>query len=678
MEEEEKNITGQKARLEKIKKWQKRLEKDYRPLIDKRVEALKYRDSDPAIVAVLENRSKLTTTDMQDAIDMAKPDILETIAGIDEPLKLDPSEAMYVESVKKLQALGNDMVKKKNKWFRICSDFLDDSMVFQFGCIKYQWISEEKTTEKEYEGLEDVEIQAFIADGWELVEDKAANEPDEVIPTSRLGTEPFTRGRKTILKKLTTDEYVRYDVVPSERIRFTLDTKDFADTPIVVEEIRLYEHAFIKAYGKENFKKVKNAKEQLEKPDKDFENRFKHVGGIQHVFDEKSGKYKAYECYFWNEDIPWVMTYAALDVVMLDEKNKYGKPPYRGGSPFLIAHSLIGKGYYDLIKSIMEERTFLKRQFADIIIQNNYRRFFINIEACGMNIEDYENNTAMNALIRCTGSVGNDNIRPEQKIELGQDSLRYWELCNVEKDGHIPTPRTYGGLQGGANEKTYRGQQLKVNQAAKKLLMMMRAYMEEVFGPLFQDTLDCIAKFMKKKTVVRYLNEDYDISPEDIVCKYALIVNVGLGSHDKQDLVVKLQQLIGLAMQETETGIVTPQNLYYMTSELVKAMGFLNTMDFVTDPKLKETVMKLIQMIAMFMTHMSELHIQDPEMLQAMQAMQGMIQQVMQALGVKQEPQKGGQNTRGTQVGEKPAALPMNPGNPFNPQQTISGNGFVA
>lgn len=664
-EEKKKEKKGRtpEERLKYLHDWHKKLESQYSKLKDKRREALKYRDADPSIVAIMENRSKITTTDMQDAIDMAKPDILETVAGIDEPLKLDPDNANFVEAVKKLQVLGNVMVKRKNKWFRICSDFLDDSMVLQFGCIKYRWIEEKKVTEKTYEGLEDMELQSLL------------QKPDSAISEDKI-----EEGKRTTkIKYSTTDEYVRYDVVPAERIKFPLDTKDFAETPIVIEEVRLYEHEFVRNYGKKNFDKVKDAKDALDraKPDEAFNLRFKHVGGLDHLYDKQADKYKAYECYFWEDDKAWVMTYAALDIIMLDEENKYGKPPYRGGSPFLIAHSLIGKGYYDCIKNIMEERTHFKRQIWDVITQNNYRRYFVNLTDCGMNIDDYENNSAMNALVRCEGPV-TGNIMAEEKIPLSSDNLAFWEILNVEKDNHIPTSRAFAGVEGGKDERTYRGKQLKVNQAAKKLLMMMRGYMEEVFGPLFQDTLDCIAKFMKKKTIVRYLNEDYEIDPEDIICKYALIVNVGLGAHDKQDLIVKLQQLIGLAMKQMETGIVTPQNLYYMNSELVKAMGFLNTMDFVTDPKLKETVMQLIHLVLTMMQHFGEIHAQEPEMQEVTKHMMEMIQQVMQALGIKPPKGQGGENAKGTQPGQQPARIQEQPAEPMNPATEITGGNYFA
>lgn len=652
-------------RLKYCTDWKGKLDDQFAMLQSKRADALKFRDADPSIVAIIKDRSRVTTTDMQDAIDMAKPDILETVAGIDEPLKLEPSEAKWVEPVKKLQVLGNVMVKRKNKWFRICSDFLDDSMVLQFGCIKYRWIEDIKVTKKVYEGITDDEIAG-------LLQNPATSVVEDVISDDGM-TRMVTIAYRTI------DEYVRYDNVPSERIKFPLDTKDFAETPIVIEEVRLYEHEFVRDYGEKAFKQVKDIVESMssDNPDPNFSERFKHVGGIDYIYDKDRSQYKAYECYFWEGMTPWVLTYSA-DVVLQDEENKYGKPPYRGGSPFLIAHALIGKGYYDNLREIQRERTFIRRQINDIITQNSNRRFFINIEGSGMNIDDYENNSAMNALVRFSGDIGPNNIRPEEKIPLGQDILAYWELLSNEKDAHIPTPRAYTGIEGAADESTYRGKQLKVNQASKKLLMMMRTYMEEVFGPLFQDTLDCIAKFMKKRTVVRYLDEDYEINPDEIICEYAMVVNCGLGSHDKEDLIVKLQQLIGLALQQVSLGIFTSQNFYYINSELVKAMGFLNTSDFVTDPSVTQAIIELVQTMEALLQAMAQVpQFQQTVMEMIPQYMQ-MKAKILTAMGVQPEKDEGGKNPNGTQEGQNTPAIQEQAAQPFEPQTNVSGGGFFA
>jgi hypothetical protein len=655
--------TGRDKRLEICQTWHKFLDSQYRELKDIRRKSFLYRDADPSIVTVIEGRSQITTTDLQDAIDTAKPDILETIAGIDEPLKLDPDEARYVEPVKKLQVLGNVMVKRKNKWFRICSDFLDDSMLLKFGCIKYRWEISEEVITKIFEDLTDEQIIGL------QLEKKAEIVKDETGEDGK---------RTTEIKYTVNDEYVRYDVVPSERIMFPLDTRDFAECPMVIEEVRLYEHEYRKMYGDDNFEKVKELKEACGKgKNEDFNQRFKHLGNVSvnHIFDEKGNRWKAYESYFWNKDKPWMMTWVG-DIVFtdFDVENKYRKPPYRGGSPFLIAHSLIGKGYVDYLKNIQEEHTFLLRSINDVVSMNCHRRFFVD-SAAGMDIDAYENNSATNAYIPCDSSQPLEQvIMPEPKQALTPEVLAFYELQQKEKDAHIPTPRAYGGLEGAKDERTYRGKQMKVSQASKKLLMMVRAYMEEVFGPLFQDTLDCIARFMTKKTTVRYLEQDYDIAPEEIICKYALIVNVGLGAHDKQDLIVKLQQLIGLAAQQMQLGIITPQNMHYMMSELVKAMGFLNTTDFVTDPKVKETVIKFVQMVQMMMEHIAQT---DPETAQAVQPISQMAQQVLAMFGIQPE-QQGGQNAKGTQTGETPARIQEQPANAMNPATEISGGNYFA
>ena len=655
----------QKERLEYCQEWKNKLDQQFLALKEQRKDSLNHLAADESIVAVLDGRSRITTTDMQDAIDAAKPDILETIAGVDDPMKLDPDSGEWVEKVKKLEILGNVMIRRKNSWYRICNDFLDDSMVMKFGCIKYRWVKEKPPVIKEYEGLDDLEIQGLLM-----------GKADVSLLSDEVGGDGK---RVTKINYVTKDEYVKYDGVPAERIKFPLDTKDFASTPIVIEEVVLYEHDYIKQYGQTFFNKVKEMKKATEKPadDSAFNARLKHLGGVDHLFDSKADKYRAYETYFWVEGKAWVMTWVG-DEIALDEENKYGKPPYRGGSPFLVAHCLIGKGYIDLIGKLQEEHTALKRLGQDVITQNCFRRLYADIDSLGMNIDDFENNSATNALVRCQANP-NEHIMMEPKIPLGQEFLSWIEMFNIEKDSHIPTPRSYAGLEGAKEERTYRGKQLKVNQASKKILMMMRGYMEEVFGPLFQDTLDCIAKFMKQPTVKRYLNVDYDISPEDVICKYALVVNVGLGSHDKQDLIVKLQQLIGLAMQQMHTGIITAQNLYYMNQELVKAMGFLNTTDFVTDPQLQQAVMELIQE----MTKLLQVMGQNPQMAQLVQMIGSQFQQTSQKvatlLGVQQEqPKGGGNNSQGTQPGQNPAAIPTQPGNEFNPQTLIDGKGFYS
>ncbi len=658
-----------REKLDFCRKWIAKLNGDYSQLNADRETALKFINSDPSIVDLIKGRSQIVTTDMQDAIDMAKPDILESIAGNDDPLHLEPTGSEDVEPVKRLEILGNIMIKRKNPWFRRCSDFLDDSMKLKLGVFKYQWVEDIKTIEKEYKDLTDEELLALLE-----------------APSASLVVQQGDKGKdgkpipRTIIAYTQTDEYVRIDTVPAERIKFPLDTKDFENAAIVIEEVRFYRHEFIKQYGKEAFKKIEEeykavgANTELEEAGI-TEQRFKDVGGASFIYDKESDKYKAWECYFWEEDEekPWIFCFAG-DEVLIDEANKYGKPPYRGGSPFLLAHRLLGNGYFDLLKEIQRQRTFFKRQIFDNVTQANYRRYFGDPDR--LNLDDYLNNNATNALIRVQGDPSTA-VMAEEKAPLPREVLEFWELLNVEKDYHTPTPRAFTGVNPKVINRTYRGQAQQIGQASKKLLMMIRAYMEDVFGPLFSDVLDCIMKFMKRSTSIRYLNRDYDITPDNIVGRYDMAVNVGLGAHDKNDVIVKLQQLIGLMYQAMAVapGVIIPQNIHYVFQELVKAMGFLNTTDFVTDPRIRELVTQFTETVTAMLQEVA-----------ATPGLQGvaeyigqllpMAQQLMAALGMAPQAQaRGGENPKGTFPGQEPAAIPEQAVNSVFPRMTPDGGG---
>ena len=63
-------------------------------------------------------------------------------------------------------------------------------------------------------------------------------------------------------------------------------------------------------------------------------------------------------------------------------------------------------------------------------------------------------------------------------------------------------------------------------------------------------------------------------------------VSVALGSGNKDQQMMHISQMLQFAGQAMQGGlkIVTEQNMYNLGSTLVKAMGFQNVNDFLTDP----------------------------------------------------------------------------------------------
>ena len=86
--------------------------------------------------------------------------------------------------------------------------------------------------------------------------------------------------------------------------------------------------------------------------------------------------------------------------------------------------------------------------------------------------------------------------------------------------------------------------------------------------------------------MVRLRNEWVPVRPDVWNDKYDCTVSVALGSGNKDQQMMHLSQMLSFAGEAMSGGlrIVSEQNMYNLGSALVKAMGFQNVNDFLTDP----------------------------------------------------------------------------------------------
>ena len=81
-------------------------------------------------------------------------------------------------------------------------------------------------------------------------------------------------------------------------------------------------------------------------------------------------------------------------------------------------------------------------------------------------------------------------------------------------------------------------------------------------------------------------NEWVPVRPDAWRDKYDCTVSVALGSGNKDQQMMHLSQMLQFAAESMKGGlpIVSVQNMYNLGASLVKAMGFQNVDDFLTDP----------------------------------------------------------------------------------------------
>lgn len=656
--------------LDFILKNMRQIKDDMKTLNENRAEAEKFYRGDPEIVEIAEKRSKATTSDLFDVVEWAKPSLLEIFAGGDEVCSLSPASEEDVPKVEKQNLLVNMQMKVKNNWFMVLHDWLDDALKLKVGWIKYQWYREEKSFTKEYNGLTQAEYDAKIQeDNVQIVQ-----QIDTVVSTESF--DPLTgqiipevRTYDVVLRYTVEDEYPLIEAVPAEDFGFPIRCRHISDAEFCWHRTFLPKWKVIKKYGKAALNRIEKAKDTLEDRNNEVaRERFADLGRA-FFWKEETEEYIFYEVYYRDPDTgdPKIVD-ICFDELFDERDNKYLKPPFHGITPIKMAHRVAGFSFYDLIKEIQCIRTALLRQILDNVYFSNNRRYFGDTDR--LNIDDYLNNNVPGALIRTYGDP-NLVIKAEEKAPLPSEIFPFWELLNTEKDYHSGVPRSFQGVNPDVLNKTWRGQNQQVSQASQRIAMMARLIAEMAIRPLINDVVDLNIRFLKKKTAVRYLNDWVEIEPDNIVGKYDVIVNVGLGTGNKQEIIAFVQQLLGIYAQIMKAGVrvVTPTNVYNAMKELVKAMGFRNVGDFVTDPKFGDAVAALLQIL------MQRGILQgDPQIGQ-------IAYDIALQLGLVQPPKPGQERAaeagpEGTFPGQERPAIPVQPAQPMNPTLPMQGGYF--
>lgn len=635
----------------------KLIQDDMKKLDDQRVEALKFYRSDPSIVEIAPGRSKVTTSDLMDLVEWAKPTLLEVFAGGDDVCSLQPASEEDTTAVEDQNLLVNHQMKVKNNWFMVMHDWLDDTLKLKVGWIKYQWFNEIRTIDKDYKGLTEEEYKAKLAEPNITELSKTENVVGQNQDPVTLQAIPIKEYDVTF-RYTVEDEYPLIEAVPAEEVGFPLKCRNVKDAEFFYHRKSYKKWEFKKEFGEEAADTVTGKVSDKDGESPVSNERFADLGGEAFYWDKEKKEYVVYECYYPDpEDGTPRVSHVCADEILRSDKNKYGKPPFHGITPIKMAHRVCGYSFFDLVKELQKIRTALLRQIFDNLYFANNRRYFGDPER--INVDDYLNNNFPGAFIRTIGDP-HASVMSEDKAPLPPETFQFWEMMNIEKDYHSGLPRSFQGVNPNVLNKTWRGQNEQVTQAQQRMAMMARLIAEMGVSPLISDLVDLNIRFMTKKTMVRNLNRWVEIKPDNIIGQYDSIVNVGLGTGNKDQKIIYMQQLLGIYAQvaKAQIPVVTPVNVYNAMKELIKAMGFRNTDDFVTDPKFTQAVVQLLSILSS-----KGIIGGDPQVTQVAQMVAG--QMGLLPKPGKETPEQG--SPEGTFPGQEPPALPTNPSQPLNP-----------
>jgi hypothetical protein len=122
--------------------------------------------------------------------------------------------------------------------------------------------------------------------------------------------------------------------------------------------------------------------------------------------------------------------------------------------------------------------------------------------------------------------------------------------------------------------------------AQSRVELIARNFAETGVKELMTCIYELLYKNQDKERMVMLTNEWVPVKPDVWREKYDCTVSVALGSGNKDQQMMHLSQMLSFAGEAMKGGlpIVSVQNMYNLGASLVKAMGFQNVSDYLTDP----------------------------------------------------------------------------------------------
>jgi len=125
-----------------------------------------------------------------------------------------------------------------------------------------------------------------------------------------------------------------------------------------------------------------------------------------------------------------------------------------------------------------------------------------------------------------------------------------------------------------------------MSAAQSRVELIARNFAETGVKDLMRTIYELLMKNQDHERVISLRNEWIPVRPDAWNDKYDCTVSVALGSGNKDQQMAHLSRMLQFAGEAMRGGlsIVNEQNMYNLGASLVKAMGFQNVNDFLTDP----------------------------------------------------------------------------------------------
>jgi len=532
----------------------------------------------------VEGRSQFVDSTVQDTIEWIKPSLMRIFASGDEMVKFSPHGPEDVEMAKQATDYVNYVFTKDNPGWEIMYSWFTDALLSKNGIVKIWWDEYSEDQREEYRNLEEVEFSMLIN----------SNEV-EVIEHTEYEVDNTPR-HDVVIKRSSYNGKIKIENVPPSEFLISREAKNIQDARFVCHRVIKTLSELREMYPDEDLDPAELggggddmsafSAERLERYQFDKSaNYWEGMGGGDDYGEEGLRTYWLHESFlktdFDGDGITELRKVCTVGSKVL-ANDEIDSIPFVSITPVKIPHKFFGLSVADLVMDLQLMKSTLMRNLMDNMYNQNFGRFAV-LEGQA-NLDDL--------LTQRPGGVvrvkSPNAVMPLATPALQPYSFQMLEYLDGIREARAGVSKMSQGLDENAltSHTTATAVNAVMNAAQSRLELIARNFAETGVKDLMIKIYELLYKNQDKERVVKLRNEWIPVRPDVWNDKYDCTVSVALGSGNKDQQMMHLSQMLSFAGEAMKGGlrIVNEQNMYNLGASLVKAMGFQNVSDFLTDP----------------------------------------------------------------------------------------------
>ena len=528
----------------------------------------------------VEGRSQFVDSTVADTIEWIKPSLMRVFASGDEMVKFSPHGPEDVQMAEQATDYVNYVFTKDNPGWEILYSWFTDALLSKNGIVKVWWDEYEEEAREEYNGLDENGLQYLLMDeGVEVLEHTETLGEDNVVY------------HDIVIKRTSYDGRIKIENVPPSEFLISREAKNIQDSRFVCHRVKKTLSELREMYPDENL-----GPEDLSSGEYDDvfpgerESRFGFDNTSGFMFGESEHEealrsYWLHESFlktdFNSDGIAELRKVCTVGDKVL-QNDEIDSIPFVSITPVKIPHKFFGLSVADLVMDLQLMKSTLTRNLMDNMYNQNFGRYAV-IEGQA-NLDDLLTQRPGGVVrVKAPGAVTRLDTPTLEPYSF--EMLKYIDGIRESRAG--VTKYSQGMNENALTSHTTATAVNAVMTAAQsRVELIARNFAETGVKDLMRTIYELLLKNQDKQRMVMLRNQWIPVRPDSWKDKYDCTVSVALGNGSKDQQMAHLSQMLSFAGQAMQGGlrIVTEQNMYNLGAALVKAMGFQNVNDFLTDP----------------------------------------------------------------------------------------------